>query len=186
MKTKTRCITEGGLMIAAALVLSYFKIQFLQAGSINFCMVPLIIFAVRWGLGWGVVAGAIFGTLKYFLAGGFVLNIASFFLDYSVAYAAVGAAGLMKDKKLGLPIGALIGCFCRFIIHFISGITIYKILAPTELFGHTYSSATLFSVVYNGSYMLPSTIACVVVCALLYKPLEKYLGSAEYQKSSER
>lgn len=56
MKTKTRCITEGGLMIAAALVLSYFKIQFLQAGSINFCMVPLIIFAVRWGLGWGVVA----------------------------------------------------------------------------------------------------------------------------------
>ena len=117
MKTKTRCITEGGLMIAAALVLSYFKIQFLQAGSINFCMVPLIIFAVRWGLGWGVVAGAIFGTLKYFLAGGFALNIASFFLDYSVAYAAVGAAGLMKDKKLGLPIGALIGCFCRFIIH---------------------------------------------------------------------
>ena len=88
MKTKTRCITEGGLMIAAALVLSYFKIQFLQAGSINFCMVPLIICEVRWGLGWGVVAGAIFGTLKYFLAGGFALNIASFFLERVILRAA--------------------------------------------------------------------------------------------------
>lgn len=79
MNKTTKRITEGGLMIAAAIVLSYFRIQFLQAGSINFCMVPLILFAVRWGLGWGIGAGAIFGTLKYFLAGGFAINLASFF-----------------------------------------------------------------------------------------------------------
>lgn len=172
----TRRLCEGALMVAAALVLSYFKIQFLAAGSINFCMVPIILFAVRWGTGWGLLAGAAFGTLKFFLADGYAFSIASFLLDYSVAYMTVGFAGLMHGKKYGLPIGCLIGCACRFVIHFISGITIYKILAPTELFGHTYESPFWFSVVYNGSYMLPSTIACFVVCLLLARPLAKYLN----------
>lgn len=178
-KSRTRCLTEGGLLLAAALVLSYFKIQFLAAGSINFCMVPIILFAVRWGLGWGLAEGALFGTLKFFLAGGYALNLASFFLDYSIAYMAVGLAGLMKGKKHSLPIGCFIGCFGRFIIHFISGITIYKILVPTELFGATYSNPFLFSVVYNGSYMLPSTVACLIVCILLEVPLKKYLSNVD-------
>ena len=173
MNTKTRCIAEGGLLVAAAIVLSYFRIQFLQAGSINLCMVPLILFAVRWGLGWGIAAGAVFGSLKYFLAGGFAINLASFFLDYSVAYAAVGLAGIMcgRGKKWSLPAGALIGCAGRFIIHFISGITIYRIFEPTEIFGRTYSNAALFSVIYNGSYMLPSTIVCFLVCLILGQTL---------------
>lgn len=176
MSKKTRCLCEGALMVAASLVLSYFKIQFLQAGSINFCMVPIIVFAVRWGWGWGLLAGAAFGTLKFFLADGFALTIGSFLLDYSVAYMTVGMAGLMHGKKNGLPIGCLIGCFCRFIIHFISGLTIYKIVEPTELFGTTYTSPFFFSVVYNASYMLPSTVACFVVCLLLMKPLAKYMN----------
>lgn len=176
MSKKTRCLCEGALMVAASIVLSYFKIQFLQAGSINFCMVPIIIFAVRWGAGWGLLAGAAFGTLKFFLADGFALTLGSFFLDYSIAYMTVGMAGLMHRRKNGLPIGCLIGCFCRFIIHFISGLTIYKIVEPTEMFGHTFSSPFWFSVVYNSSYMLPSTVACFVVCLLLMKPLAKYMN----------
>lgn len=173
MNKTTRLITEGGLMIAAAIVLSYFKIQFLQAGSINFCMVPIILFAIRWGFGWGIAVGGIFGILKYFLAGGFAINLASFFLDYFIAYAAVGTAGIMcgRIRRWNLPIGALIGCFGRFIIHFISGITIYKIFEPTELFGKTYANATMFSIVYNGSYMLPSTVACFAVCLILCRAL---------------
>ena len=178
MNQNTRRIAEGGLMIAAAIVLSYFKIQFLHAGSINFCMVPLIVFSVRWGLGWGIATGAVFGALKYFLAGGFAINLASFFLDYFVAYAAVGLAGFMcgRTRKASLPIGALIGCAGRFLIHFISGITIYKIIEPTELFGRTYANATLFSVVYNGSYMLPSTIACFIVCLILSRALPGFFA----------
>ena len=97
MKPTTRqnvlLLCEGAMMVALALILSYFKIQFLQAGSINFCMVPIILFAVRWGLGGGLLAGAAFGTLKFFLAEGFAINIWSFLLDYSVAYMFVGMAG---------------------------------------------------------------------------------------------
>ena len=80
-RQKTKILCEGALMVAAAVALSYVKIQFLQAGSINFAMIPVIIFAVRWGLGWGLAAGAAYGTLKFFLTGGFAINWASMLLD---------------------------------------------------------------------------------------------------------
>ena len=168
-------LCEGAMMTALSLILSYFKIQFLQAGSINFCMVPLILYAVRWGLGPGLLVGAAFGTLKFFWAEGFAINIWSFLLDYSVAYMFVGMAGLLRGRRHGLPLGCLAGCFGRFLIHFISGLTIYRILIPTELFGVMFESPVLFSIGYNGSYMLPSTIGCFLVCLLLEKPLAKYL-----------
>ena len=164
-KQQVLLLCEGAMMTALALILSYFKIQFLQAGSINF----------RWGLGPGLLVGAAFGTLKFFWAEGFAINIWSFLLDYSVAYMFVGMAGLLRGRRHGLPLGCLAGCFGRFLIHFISGLTIYRILIPTELFGVMFESPVLFSIGYNGSYMLPSTIGCFLVCLLLEKPLAKYL-----------
>ena len=82
------------------------------------------------------------------------------------------------QADLTLPLGCLLGCFARFIIHFISGLTIYRILVPTELFGILFSSPFTFSVAYNGSYMLPSTVGCFLVCLLLERPLAKYLPVA--------
>ena len=67
----------------------------------------------------------------------------------------------------------MVGSVCRFIIHFISGVTIYKILEPESFAGTTYSNPALFSAVYNGSYMLVNLILATVICFLLQKPLEK-------------
>ena len=172
---KVRILCEAALTVAVAIVLSYFKIQFLAAGSISFVMIPIILFSVRRGWIWGVSTGAVFGLLKYILAGGFAWNLASILLDYAVAYGAVGLAGVFKGKKYGLLWGSMLGCFARYIVHFISGITIYAITAPTELFGVTWTNMWLYSLVYNISYMLPSTVIAVVVCALLMKPLDKFL-----------
>ena len=54
----TRRLTEGGICIALALVLSYLKIPIGLSfggfgGSITLVMVPLILFAVRYGAPWG-------------------------------------------------------------------------------------------------------------------------------------
>lgn len=172
-RQKTKILCEGALMVAAAVALSYVKIQFLQAGSINFAMIPVIIFAVRWGLGWGIVAGAAYGTLKFFLSGGYAINLASMLLDYTVAYAMVGMAGLFKGRKWGFPLGAFAGCLARFVIHFITGITIYKIVVPTEVMGMTVSNPYFYSLLYNISYMGPNTVIAIVTCLLLEKPLKK-------------
>ena len=67
------------------------------------------------------------------------------------------------------------GCACRFVVHYISGVTIYKIIAPTELLGMTFSSPSLYSLVYNGSYMLPNAILALVLAGLLYVPLKKFI-----------
>ena len=57
-------------------------------GSITLVMVPLILFAVRYGAPWGILAGVAFGTLKYFFAEGFAVSWVSIIFDYSVAYGA--------------------------------------------------------------------------------------------------
>lgn len=169
-------LAEGGVTVALALALSYLKIPIAAlGGSIDFVMVPLIVFAYRWGVWQGLLAGLAFGTLKFFLAGGAAVNWQSMLLDYSVAYAFVGFAGLVRNKKNLLPLAALIGSVARFIVHFISGVTIYAAYAePTaSFFGISVVTpgAVLFSLVYNCAYMLPNTIIAIIVCAILIKPV---------------
>ena len=171
-QTPVRCLTEGGICIALSLALSYLKIPVMAGfggfgGSIDFVMIPLIIFAVRWGLGWGIGAGLVFGTLKYFLASAGAISWISIIFDYGVAYAFVGFAGIFRKKYSLLPVAAFVGCFARFIIHFISGITVYAQYMPEEFMGYTGMTPVLYSTLYNGTYMLPNTIIAIVVCAAL-------------------
>ena len=180
MNKTTRTLCEGAVLIAAALVLSYLKIPIGAAwggfgGSIDFVMVPLIFFAVKAGWGWGIAAGFIFGTLKYFFAGGVAANWQSMLLDYSVAYAAVGFAGIFKGKSWGLVAGSFVGCLARFAVHFASGVTVYAQYMPEEFFNMTMTNTWFYSLLYNGSYMLPNTILAIVSCALLAKPMSRFL-----------
>ena len=176
-KLLSLCI--GALCVALSLCLSYLKIPIGVAfagfgGSIALVMIPLIVYAVYSGFGWGIAAGLVFGTLKFFLAGGVAVNWQSMLLDYAVAYAFVGFAGIARRSgKYWLC--ALIGCVARFLVHFFSGITIYAILVPTEILGLVTGSAAIYSVLYNGTYMLPNTVLAVILCALLKKPIEKIL-----------
>ncbi len=171
---KLLTLVEGALCIAIAYALSFLKFKIWpEGGSIDIVMVPLLIFAWRRGTGWGIIAGLIFGTIKCFFAGGFAYGWQSILLDYTVAYGTVGLGGLVSKAKFGLPLGAVIGSVFRFLVHFLSGITIYRILEPTEFAGTTYSNPALFSAVYNGSYMLVNLILAVILCFLLQKPMER-------------
>lgn len=179
MKNKTlRTLTEGAILTALALALSYIKLPIGLAfggfgGSVDLVMIPLIVFALRRGTLWGLGAGLVFGTLKFFLAGGVAVNWQSMLLDYSLAYMFVGFAGLLRGKKAQLPLGALVGCAARFFIHFLSGVTIYAEYMPEEFMNMVMVSPTVYSILYNGSYMLPNTVLAIIICALLKKPMEK-------------
>lgn len=174
---KTRMLTEAGICIAMAIALSYIKIPIGLSfggfgGSIDLVMVPLVFFALKWGAKWGCLAGLVFGTLKYFLASGFAVSWVSIIFDYSIAYAAVGLAGLFAAKD-GAPslrasaAGAFAGCLARFIVHFISGVTVYAQYMPEN-----FANPFVYSLFYNGTYMLPNTILCVIVISLMAKPLK--------------
>ena len=160
-----RMLCEGAIMIALAQILSYLKLMELpNGGSLTPAMFPIILFAVRWGLGPGLMAGFVFGLLQLIFDGAYAWGWQSMLLDYLVAFTPLGLAGLFRGKKWGIFAGTIVGCAGRFLVHYISGVTIYKILVPTA-----------FTIVYNGSYMLPNTIIALVIAAFLYQPMKKYI-----------
>lgn len=181
MKNKQlRALCESAILTAFALALSYLEIPIGFTlggfgGSLSLVMIPLVLCAVRWGVGYGLASGLVFGTLKYFFSNGFAITWESMLLDYSIAYMMLGLAGLLKGKSGTAWLAALIGCIGRFVVHFISGVTIYaEYVEP--IFGWNGSSSVIYSVLYNGSYMLPNTILTVLAVFLLQKPLGKYLS----------
>ena len=175
-QTKTRALTEGALMVAAATALSYVKLLELpQGGSVCIGMLPIFLYCARWGCKESFLASFAYGLLQLIFDGAYAWGWQSMLLDYLVAFTPLGLAGLFKGKKWGIFVGTVVGCLGRFVIHYISGVTIYKILAPTKFMKWTFTSPSAYSLVYNGSYMLPNTILAVAVIALLSVPLGKYM-----------
>ena len=180
MKSKShlsiRMMTEGAMMVALAQVLSYVKLaEAPNGGSITPAMLPILFYAVRWGLRPGLLSGFLFGLLQMIFDGAYAWGWQSMLLDYLVAFTPLGLAGLFKGKKWGIFAGTVLGCLGRFLVHYISGVTIYKIIAPTEFLNRTFTSPSLYSIVYNGSYMLPNMLIALVMAAVLYQPLKRYI-----------
>lgn len=174
----TRSLCEGAVFLAAALALSYLKIPIGLAfggfgGSVDLVMVPLLIFASRRGVGWGMTVGFLFGTMKFFLGGGVAVNWQSMLLDYALAYGAVGLGGVLRRSRHPVCNGAVLGSLCRFGIHYLSGVTIYAQYMPELFLERTMTSPALYSLLYNGSYMLPNTVLAIALCAFLEKPLRR-------------
>lgn len=175
-----KALTEGAMLVALAQVLSYVKLmQLPNGGSLTPAMFPILLYAVRWGLGKGLLAGFTYGLLQLIFDGAYAWGWQSMLLDYLVAFTPLGLAGLFKGRSWGIFPGAVLGCSVRFLVHFISGITIYRIYEPTEVPGFgVFDNATLYSLVYNGVYMLPNMLLAIAIAGVLYVPMKKYfIGS---------
>ena len=170
-----RALTEGGIMVAAATALSYLKLfELPQGGSVCIGMLPIFLYCVRWGLKDGLLCSLAYGILQLIFDGAYAWGWTSMLLDYVVAFTVLGFAGLFARQKYGVFVGTVVGCVLRFIVHFISGVTIYRIYEPVELFNTTFANPYLYSAAYNGSYVAIDMALCLVVFALLYKPMKKY------------
>ena len=180
---RIRALTEGAILVALAQILGYVKLlQLPSGGSLTPAMFPILLFALRWGPGRGLAAGFLFGLLQLLLDGAYAWGWQCMILDYLLAYTPLGLAGLFKGKAWGIFPGTVIGCVGRFIVHYISGVTIYRIIEPTSLPGiGTFDNAALYSLAYNGSYMLPNMLLALVLAGLLYVPMKKYFAGSDIQ-----
>ena len=175
-KLTLRCLTEGAIMVAVAQILSMIKLwEMPWGGSVTLAMIPILLFAVRWGLTPGLLAAFVFGILQFTFDGGFAIGWQSIIGDYLLAFAALGLAGLCHGKKGGIFAGTLIGGFARFLVHYVVGATVWAEYMPEEFFGMSMHSPWFYSLLYNLAYMLPNIVICLVVFALLWKPMGKYL-----------
>ncbi len=180
---RIRMLCEGALLVASAQILGYLKLfELPNGGSLTPAMFPILLFAVRWGLADGVLAGFVFGILQFMLDGGLALGWQSIIGDYLVAFAALGLAGLFRGRRNGIFPGAVLGCLARFLVHYVVGATIWAEWMPEEFFGLTMTSPWFYSLLYNGSYMLPNLILALVLAAALYRPLGRYFTGGDLSK----
>ncbi len=161
---KVRILVEGALAASLALALSYLRLwRMPQGGSITLENVPLLIFALRWGLKAGFGAGAVTGILQLIL-GGYVVHPAQALLDYPLAFGALSLAALWERPPWG---GVLLGSAARFVCHLLSGVVFFAAYAPEG------TNVWLYSAIYNGSFMLPSMVLSVAAVYLLWPRLKK-------------
>ena len=175
-QTKTRALTEGALMVAAATALSYVKLLELpQGGSVCIGMLPIFLYCARWGCKESFLASFAYGLLQLIFDGAYAWGPTSMLLDYVLAYGVLGVACLFRKQKGGVYIGTVVGCLCRFLVHFISGITIYRIYEPTEVCS-TRPSPTPISIPppTTAAMCCIDMVLCLVITALLYRPLSRY------------
>ena len=178
----TRALCEGAVLLALAVILNYLRLFRLpNGGSVDLAMLPVLFYAVRWGVRNGVLMGLVFGVILIFIDGAVAWGWQSLLLDYVLAMAPLGLAGLFRGRDWGIFAGTLVGALGRFCIHLVSGVTIYAILVPTELFSVTFTSPLLYSLVYNGSYMALNTALCLALFGLLHRPLRKYFMGRDIQ-----
>lgn len=177
-KKQIRMLCEGALMIALALVLGLLKpFELPQGGSISLEMLPLFLFIARWGTGSSLVCCFAFGILQVFVQSAVSYGWVSILLDYIVAFGVMGLGGVAKGR---IYLSSVLASLARFVVHFISGVTVYRILVPTQLFNTTFTNPWLYSLVYNGSYVVIDLALCLAVIAgLRASPLKKYLEAED-------
>ncbi len=169
----TLTLVHGALCIALAFVLSYFKLFSMPAGgSITLAsMLPMMVYANRYGVKKGLLAGLVYGLLQY-IQGGYFVHWIQFLLDYPIAFALIGLAGLTKGDK-NLVFSVLIGGTGRFLCHLISGILVfgeYVMIGADAVtgigFGTMLSANFVASFVYNAPFMYADIAICAIIALL--------------------
>ncbi len=175
---RVRMLCEGAVFVALAEILGYLKIGHLpNGGSVSLLMLPMIVFALRWGLGSGLLAGFALGVLDFLVGGGIAIGWQSILGDYVIALTALGLAGLGQGRGLpGLAVGTVLGCLGRFLSIWVTGATLWGEYMPEEFLGLPMTNEWVYSLLYNGIPIGASSAATLaVVLALAATPARRYL-----------
>ncbi len=183
-KSNVHAMVECALMIALGTVLSLITIYKMPwGGSVTlFSQLPLIIVSLRWGTKWGLLTGFVNSLLQMLL--GFappptatlLAFIGVIMLDYVLAFTSLGSASLFanftKKPALNAVIASVIVCILRFLCSFFSGVLLWGSYQSYYDWADG-MSVWLYSLIYNGTYMLPELILTSLGALLLVKFMPK-------------
>ncbi|WP_048601893.1 energy-coupled thiamine transporter ThiT [Rubeoparvulum massiliense] len=156
---KLRIMVEVAVAAALTFILDLIVLYRMpQGGSVNLSMLPTIVIALRYGVKVGMVAGLIAGTISA-LPSPTLVHPIQFLLDYPIAYAVLGVAGLCRNRRILYVVGAVMAGVLRYFSHVLSGIVFFGEYAEGPVI--------LYSLGYQLPYIIPSTILVSVVIGLL-------------------
>ncbi len=176
--SKTKTMVECALLISVGIVLAQIKIFTMPyGGSVTLVSsLPFIMISYRHGLKWGLTAGIANGLLQIITgwyappAGTIGAIVLCVLLDYILAFACLGTACIFakpfKNQKVGVGAGVVTVIFMRFICSFLSGAMLWGSYQSYYEWAEGMSVWT-YSLLYNGSYMLPEAIITTVVAVIL-------------------
>ncbi len=163
--SSTVIMIEGALCIALSFVMTKINLFTMpQGGSVDFELVPLILFTYRRGWSWGIRAGALAGVLHVIL-GGYFFHPIQVVLDYPLAYAFVGLTDL-HPFWLGL-IAAWAGQTASSIV---SGAIFFAQYAPEG------QNPWVYSFFYNAPVLGVKYIVSGIAALILWKILSRDLA----------
>ena len=187
MKTKSKqqllALSEAAVLMALAVVLDYLckliPFQFPYGGGISVSVLPLIYFTFRRGTKWGLGAGVVFSALQIITgwypppAGTWWALILCILLDYLLAFALLGLADLFakpfgSHRLTGYGVGAVAVCLLRFLCSFLSGVILWDAYCPEGM------NVWLYSLLYNGGYMLPNAVLTGILAVLLCRAMDPH------------
>jgi thiamine transporter len=164
-----RMIVEAGILIALAYILSMIKIwQAPMGGSVTAgSMIPIMLFALRWGYKKGVLVAVVYGGVQFMLGPKWSYHPISILFDYFIAFGALGIVGMFRKNKKQMIVGVFLAIFVRYVSHVISGVVVFASYAPETM------SPLIYSFAYNSQYLIPEFIVSTIVFIFLYKPLKQ-------------
>lgn len=175
-------ISTGGVCLALAFVLSQLKLfEMPMGGTVTpASTLPIIVYGVAFGPVWGFVIAFIFSLLQ--LIGGWLVTPFQVILDYTIGYTALGFAGFAALKadsrnKISDALGrfratsvikilvfSAVAYIVRWLGSVASGVIFYSEYAADA----GYDSALVYSMVYNGSFLMADLAILAVVLVILY------------------
>ncbi len=175
-RKRIRILAECAIMVALSFVLSLIKVWEMPFGGAVtlLSMLPVCLISLRHGIKWGLGTAFVYSATQAFVSGahGWGLSvtvlIVCYLLDYFIAFTVLGLAGIFRNKgTLGQIGGITLVCVLRFVCHYLSGVTIWS----SSAFENGFTSPYLYSLVYNGFYMLPETVFTVIGAFAILKAL---------------
>lgn len=190
-KSYVQKLTLAAILIALATVLSLIKVfKAPLGGSVTLLsMLPIAMISSMLGIKWGLASAFVYSLIQLALGISLdgllgwgltpVMLIGTIILDYVLAFTVLGFSGIFAKKGVkGVAIGTGVSVFARFLCHFISGFIIFKELSQFEVFGQIFQNKPiLYSLCYNGLYMLPELVITVIFAVILFniKPIKRLI-----------
>lgn len=185
-KVNVKKLTMSAVMIAMSAALSLVKIfEMPLGGSVTLLsMLPVCMLSIMYGCRWGLFCSFVYALSQLVLGIGEVIGwgltpaalVGCIAFDYIIAFSVLGFAGLFR--KHGVPgyVGGIsIALVMRLVSHVISGVIFFASLVPDGW------NPFIYSVSYNGLYMLPEMAFTIIGAVFLLKePHTAKLFRVEY------
>lgn len=158
----TKQLVFSATAMALGIVTSMIKFFDLpMGGSITlFSMLFIVLIGYWYGPTVGIMTAVAYGLLQFVIEPVFY-SVPQMIVDYPLAFGALGLSGFFQNSKHGLIKGYILGVLGRYVFAFLSGLLFFAAYAEGSGM-----SAPVYSLAYNGFYLIPEAIVTLIIIAI--------------------